>query len=104
MERASSTILFNTTNWKWQFGPEMPSERLSHCVTNINTTTSFLAGGYIGDTNLKDAYLFHWDTQRWEKLPDMPKRRTRLSCITYTDKLKKQHVLVVGGETNFGLT
>jgi hypothetical protein len=62
-----STILFNTTSWRWQAGPRLPSKRVSHCAANINETTSFVAGGFKGPwfNNLNDAYLYHWPIDRW---------------------------------------
>jgi hypothetical protein len=100
----SSTFLFNTTSWRWQLGPQLPSMRYTHCAANINSTTSFVAGGFGGPLfkNLDDAYLYHWPIDKWVELPRMTRSRVHIACSAYKGRLMAQqqqkHILVAGGK------
>ena len=62
-------------------GPNLPDDINQHCLTKVNETHFFLAGGYTSNSgNSKKAYMINFVTQQWTTLPDMSFSRVMASC------------------------
>ena len=65
-------------------GPLLPEPLSSHCLLQLDPETTFLAGGKgLEGLDRRSAYLYHWDTQEWERLQDIAEWRHDHICGSY---------------------
>ena len=69
----SSTLLFK--NNAFTYGPNTPKRFESHCVTPVNETHTFLAGGSYGvdfeETTEREAWMYDWERSQWTRVENM---------------------------------
>lgn len=62
-------------NNQFTYGPNAPKHFENHCVTPINSTHSFLAGGAYGvdwgETTEKEAWIYDWENDEWTRVENM---------------------------------
>ena len=93
---ATSAILKDGVS---ESGPRLPRKVSGHCMTGVNATHVFMAGGM--DTRSgahANAYLLNVDTMKWTSLPDMRVKRWDLGCA----RISEDEIIVVGGYEGTG--
>ena len=83
------TSIFHT-NGSVTPGPNLPQSTDHHCLTKVNETHMFMAGGYSSGYS-KKAYMINWSTKAWTRLPDMSMTRMMSSCAR-----TPEYILVIG--------
>ncbi len=96
-----STFLFNESSNSWTAGPDLPSARSHHCVANINSLYSFLAGGNSGKS---DAWIYSWLEDEWIQVPDMPAAKAEMACTLYTNEMGQRHIIMAGADMVRGVS
>ena len=87
-------------------GPELPKtlENIDrHSLTKINSTTSIIIGGALGNTESTITYYFDHPNQVWNKGPNLNTKRIHHVSGLVTDKRTKEKFLVVIGGENQAL-
>ena len=68
-----STLLFKDN--QFTYGPDTPKPLEDHCVTPINSTHSFLAGGSFRvnfeETTEREAWIYDWENDKWTRVENM---------------------------------
>jgi len=90
--RSSSTSdIYTGSNWKP--GPALPGDEYPQysCVVNLNTTHTFLIGGY--SPVRSDAWLYDWTSQAWTRTGSLIHGRYGHGCVN----LDGERILIAGG-------
>mgnify|MGYP001280772141 CR=1 FL=1 len=87
---SSTSEVYTGSNWKP--GPALPGDEypVDSCVVNLNTTHTFLIGGYPGR---RDVWLYDWTSQAWTRTGSLIQGRYTHGCV----HLDGERILVAGG-------
>ena len=62
-------------------GPLLPEPLSNHCLVQLDPDTTFLSGGSgLEGLDRRTAYLYHWDSDQWERLQDFSEWRHDHIC------------------------
>ena len=82
-------------------GPSIPFKVDRHTMTNINTTTSILIGGFLnGAPSSAETFYFDHLTSEWTSGPKLNNGRVHHAAGIVTDTVTGEKLLVVVGGSN----
>ena len=88
-------------NNEWKLGPELPKELYAHCLcpVEVGKQDVFLLHGGLTVNRAYSAGigLFHWSSQAWNVLPDMPIPVYGHGCAPFSDRSGIRMVITAGG-------
>uniref|UniRef100_A0A0K2T434 Uncharacterized protein n=1 Tax=Lepeophtheirus salmonis TaxID=72036 RepID=A0A0K2T434_LEPSM len=71
---------------QWSKGPDLPMPLSDHCVAEVNSTHSFVAGGFSSGEPNRKAWIYAWWEDTWTELTPMPSAVPFPRCSKYTKK------------------
>jgi N-acetylneuraminic acid mutarotase len=90
-DHTASTEMLDANQWIPFI--EMPQGVSSHCMVQVNSTTTIvIGGGTITEKYSRKTMIFHLGKQSWQTGPDMKTGRIEHACGMF-----QGHVLVMGG-------
>merc|ERR1711860_65056 len=90
---------FVTTNMEVIRGPNLPTPKHGHCLTQFNSTTMMFIGGF---ENAYRVDFFNVDTQQWFNFgPETNFPHRYSGCVSFTDSDGKEKVMVIGDNYSY---
>ena len=89
---SNTSEILDLTEAKSRPGPGLPKPLFKHCLVEFGTYQVMLVGGYDGQNQVPDSYIYNFITDEWKSGPVLQKRRDSHACTVHKSK-----IWVIGG-------